>query len=349
MATCKNRWNGRIDPDGRYAVWREKPLERKHFMISKEKSGDKKIEEMRLMSAGAREAWWSDLATGLPPGVLGLCDYIPATAAERGLGSPKEFKSEKQRAARGSTGITAHGRRKVRCGIGLMEFRVGTRNMSMYTGTFPTMTVEEWQSVCCGWSKGLDAFLRGVAYHLKKAGLRPDFVGCVELQTQRLENHGEIGVHLHVVFQGRKSSRHAWAITPKKIHEIWRNTWEKHAPSAQHWCVGNKLERIARSAAAYLGKYLSKGCSAANKARDVLALERIVPCWFVCSRYISRWVEKATCKGQHVGEFLKLLLDEDSPDIVYKDIICIELKDGRVVPMVGFGSTVYRNWAVPPP
>lgn len=349
MATIAPRWKGRLDPDGRFAVWPERGLKRSEFSVSKEKAGDRTSQTLRTVQAEVQRQIHDLIAGGMPPGLFGVREYLEEREHQRAMDSPKLINSEKQRAPRGSTGITPHGRRKVRCGIGLMEFRCKTRNMSLYTGTFPTMSREEWESVAYDWSRGVDAFLRGIAYYLKKAGIRPSFVGCVELQEKRLAKSGELGLHLHVVFQGRVNSKRDWAITPGKCHEIWRKTWERHAPTAQHWCAGNKLEAIVSSASAYLGKYLSKGCAAITRAREANELERIVPSWYVCSREISRWVEMATACSSTVGDYLRQILRERSKDVVFSGVILREIADGRVVVVSGYGQTVYRNWSQPPP
>jgi len=293
---------------------------------------------------GGSETWW-DVDTDMPSqGVKS-----PHAAAQRGLGLSRESNSEKTRKPRGSTGITPHGRRLVRNGVGLLEFRVRTTNLCLFTGTFPSLSSEDWGRVRDGWSKGIDLFLRKLAYHHKKAGFSSAYVGCVELQSGRLKETGKPGYHLHLVTRSRKSAKSDWILDKEEWAKLWRETWEDVLEGRYLWNAATRVETIVKSAASYLGKYLSKGEFAVTECQQLTGQDLTIPSWYVCSALIRKWVKTSTASGPDVGNYLRMLLNEDSPEITYKNWVFLNLTETVKVPLVCYGSTTHRNWGATPP
>lgn len=340
---------GRIDPDGRFAVWQSKRLENKHVKVSKAQVQDETFAVVRQLQATATAMGANLSQRRVSPGMSEMLRGISEGCDPEGPGLSKEPNSEKRPKPRGSGGLTKHGARLIRNGGALIERRYGTRCCSMFTGTFPRLTPDQWEIVRVNWAKAWDLFLRKVVYHLKENKLCPGVVACFEMQTERYQKTGEPGLHVHMLFQGRRKSCGPWLIHRQLMQKLWKETWENFLPSSLRWNAACQTVRVAKSVAAYLGKYLSKGLVAAPTSTATTSATPLLSQWYAVSSCIRRWVKTATCHSSTVGEFLHHALQEGDPALYWYSWVKIELADGRSVPIVCFGSSRYQNLDYPPP
>lgn len=159
---------------------------------------------------------------------------------------------------RGLRGFTRHQKRLARNGCLLLE-----RDHHKSTLCFLTLTLP---AVCASvasdsYKKALKVFYKWLSRRLRSAGLDRRWVGVTEVQLGRLHTHSQFALHEHVVFQGR-SRYGSWNITIKQYQDAWNRALEAGygvvIPEDQQ---KNSIDvkGVRKSAAAYLGKYMSKG------------------------------------------------------------------------------------------
>lgn len=343
-----SEWMGRLDPDGRFALWRAKKIKSYKGTTEQQRVYEQASEDMSRMREFSGSPVHGETESYMRVAMLSVrleneAGRVGCSEPEA-LGSSKQFNSAIFRKPRGSGGITPHGRRIVRNGCAMLEARYGKDYLSFFTGTFPTMAPEEEQSIRENWSTGLNNFCKKVQRILKSKGLCPAIVGCVEVQEKRSKRTGAIGLHVHLVWHGRKKGK-AWALTPKKLEKLWRQTWKNYLKESYVWNAAVQVVRIVKSASSYLGKYLSKGSESALHTSSLTGeVTPLVSSWYVCSRFLRRWIYSAVIKGESIGEYLRILIRERNRDILYIATVDRATNDGRMVPVCYFGTTVYRNY-----
>lgn len=230
-----------------------------------------------------------------------------------------------------------------------MEFRFKKERLSMFTGTFPELTKEQWEIVRVNWSAGWKLFQDKVRYHLKEHNLYTGVVACFEIQEKRNSRTGALGLHVHMLLHARRALSGQWLMDKTLMAKLWRETWENFLGSRSMSNARCRTEEIVKTVAGYLGKYLSKGLAVRTQLESGTGCQCLIPVWYAVSNVVREWVSKATLKSATVGEFLRHELESDSEDILYKNWITLELMDGRIVPITCYGTSTYKNWDIAPP
>lgn len=231
-------------------------------------------------------------------------DSIPVGALPSYMGLSHVAISDKvspdtKNARKGTKGITSHGRNSIRAACHWLEEQFGKRNLSFLTTTLPDAVLR----VCTPytWSEVVNRFLKSLRYHLKKAGLCCEVVGCTEIQENRLlTTDGIPPLHLHLLFQGKQHYQH-WGIDKAEYQRLWAqaclSVWQVEAEFSQS-C---RVESIYRSGVAYMSKYLSKGGAVLDKCNPDL----LPSAWFTLSSYLKAIIKRtiSTC-GNHLAATL---------------------------------------------
>lgn len=339
---------GRLDPDGRYAIWRERKVSGYRLKRKGDDLYAQRSEEMRVMQSEVSLGLVYNPESGVPRSMSALLSFHASRVAEGSvsdLGSSKLINSEKFRTKRGERGITAYGKRLVRNGVLLLEKTYGKDCLSFFTGTFPTMSEDDAASVVLNWSKGLNLFIKNLHYALAKKGLPTMSVGCVEIQSRRAQRTGEHGLHLHLVFVGRKKNK-TWALTPKQLEKIWKRTWEKNLQQKYVWSAAVNVQRIVKSASSYLAKYLSKGLPSKSQKSPSTEKQAGYPsAWYACSMSLRKWIKENTWRGNDCARFLMAAIELKDERVIYKNVIPRILNSGNVVIVCGYGSTSFTNFS----
>jgi len=193
-----------------------------------------------------------------------VSDSLRAKIIASTLGLSNVPNSHKVPKARGRRGMTKYNRRLLVNSAILLEKKYGKENLSFLTLTLP----EE----CSSRSPDLYAeakrqMLQWLQRALVRCGLPGLVVGATEIQPGRLAASGQFALHEHWIFAGRKA-RKSWALRPKIFAESWArilaNVYSL-ADASGAVSSSTRVERIRKSAAAYLGKYLSKGEKCVSK------------------------------------------------------------------------------------
>jgi len=349
MPKFGSEFSGRLDPDGRFAVWRNKKTRNVKLKPAGETPYGKASEEEKLDHIEKNCGLEYNSDSGMPRTIENMLAFQCERQRERepeAQGSSKLINSATRR-RRGSGGLTPHGKRLVRNGVSLLEFRVKREHLSLFTGTFPPMQPEDENAVVENFAKGINNFVKKLKRRCEKHGLCSMFVGAIEIQKIRSNETDEHGLHLHLVFQSRKPGK-TWAITKEEIQELWQETWQTYLTVQYNWHAATRSERIVKSASAYLAKYMSKGSLNRLQLSNVMPEEiPLVSAWYVCSDLLRKWIEKNTYRGDACGELLYEKLRNDHSDVLFRDAIVREFRSGRVAIICVYGTIRHTNFAMP--
>lgn len=351
MKSPLKKWIGRIDPDGRYALYREKLVSvapaRKTPRHQKDVWAILVSVPDMLEPEPGRKSRVLRYGCTLPLLPLLVAVYN-AMSGNRALASQEGVEplglstslSPRKRARRGSRGLTSHGKRIVRNGAHLLEQKVGKDQLAFATFTFPALHPDDWEAVLENWSKCLDNFKHRLSEALQRGGLPGLLVGCIEVQEKRRTRDGSPALHVHLVFQGRKR-RKSWLLTPKRLRKLWKNQWEKVLKFGYDWSATENVQRVVKSAGRYLAKYLSKGFKSVNPQGSEAEMPHI-PAWYVCSKALKLAIKMNTHKSYAIGEWLSESVRDDKDMFRWMDLITIQGQDGGCYAVCYFGQ--FREW-----
>lgn len=208
------------------------------------------------------------------------------------LGSSTVPNSHSDIRVRGQEGISTHGKRMVRNAALRLERECGNYLLSFVTLTIPGISAQGALVVCENWSEIVRVFQQKLKRRLQRAGLPGEMVGCTEVQENRFAATNVVALHLHLVFQGRMFGG-GWVLRPKEIRAMWQDTLKPYLSGLEdelYWDACENVQRVKKSASAYLGKYMSKGiktCEAIHEAYPEIILPA---CWYICTNTLRRRV-----------------------------------------------------------
>lgn len=269
---------------------------------------------------------WTNRSRGLTPDELderlaATLEYLEAVEgfysmhaelAASGLTLSNVWNSHKPAPAskNGLKGMTGYGTKMLRSACYLLEDRLGHDDCVMVTLTVPTLGREARRKLALEWGRLTNRLVQWLSRELVKAGRTPAIVGCVEIQTGRLEKYRQGYLHLHLVCPAHANTGGTWAVDAKKLRAWWANSLER--------VIGCKLPNLPRietalvekSVEAYLGKYLSKGTGAELEQFIGDLGENAVPGqWWFMSAPMREAVRSGTKSGRNAGELLDALVN----------------------------------------
>jgi len=206
------------------------------------------------------------------------------------------------RAQRGSKGINARQRDILCWGAATLERVYNRANLSFLTYTLPDLSPDDLVAVKANWGDIVNRVQLRIKEKLSGKDIKTSIVGCTELQLERYQNSGVVYPHLHMVFRGRRDSHSDWALKPHQFRRIWRNCIGKFLDATAYtWTASENVERVRKSVAGYLAKYVSK---CASKAESSLLSEWHPKDWIVVSRRIRQLYESMSLTGEYVSNML---------------------------------------------
>lgn len=207
---------------------------------------------------------------------------------------------------RGRAGLTSYGGKMVRNACYLMEKRYGKDCLSFLTLTLPNLGDGDWLPVQQKWSEIVRVFLQWLSRKQEAGGLDKHYISVSEVQEKRLKRTGKMALHLHIVFVGRRKKR-AWILSPNQIRKAWKRVLSKHlkeSPTHYFWNSCVNIQRVQKSASAYLSKYVSKGRKAISALQSTLACQTLPASWWNCSLQMRKWLKREICKINADGVFV---------------------------------------------
>lgn len=174
------------------------------------------------------------------------------------LGLSNVPNSHKERKQRGRGGITSYNKRLIVNSCLLLERKYGRKHLSFLTLTLPSECSSREADL---YREAKRQMLQWLQRTLASRGLPRELVGCTEVQTSRLRKKTQFALHEHWLFVGRGKGK-GWSLSPQEIQLRWLGILAgvyKVDSGFQHDKSAVNVQRVKRSAGAYLGKYISKG------------------------------------------------------------------------------------------
>lgn len=209
--------------------------------------------------------------------------------------------SNSPKAKRGQNGISTYGRLLVKNACWLMERAHPIDTITFLTTTLPPMDVMSNRYVVEHWADVVKFFVKKLGRRLQGAGLSGEIVGVTEVQEGRFSANADfIGLHLHLLFVGRKPYSH-WVITLAEVEEFWKAALGSVSQRVAERCDFSRstnLQRLKSSGAAYIGKYLSKGVKTITKIKVKNPGVTLPPCWYTCTLSLRHKVKGLQVVGR---------------------------------------------------
>ena len=322
-------FRGKLYPSGKFGICKQRKMA---------------VEPVRARGKSRAEQWNSDMLS--VHGVERSLEYVrkgrpvqkmssennPVDSPEP-LGSSMRSNSHK-RVRRGSKGISKAGRRAVENSAILLESTYGRSRISFLTLTIPGVTEDEAIALSGNWSEIVRVFLQWLCRRLKNAGLPDCVVSVTEVQEGRLRGSGVLGLHLHMLFVGRKAVG-GWLFSPEDIREAWRRAVGNHLsmpPEFYDWRAVERLERIKKSASGYIGKYMSKGLKSAQLISEVRPDVVLPSTWYNLSQSMRRWYKKSVVilSRELAGYIVELIENKEEECFEFVGSVSVSYRDRQI-------------------
>ena len=208
-------------------------------------------------------------------GVRNGQDAVNTGNGER-VGSSYKKAQTKGHARYGSKGITKYGRKAVTCIATLLQEDFGKERLGFGTATLPGMGKVAIRTIMGKWATVVKRFFEGIRRVLLGKGRKFHFVAVTEIQEGRFKREGIPAFHLHWIYVCRDRRGSEFYISANEIRNIWRrvlfNVLRKSYPELDLDDIqtGASIDccLVRKNAAAYLGKYISKGVKALEAMQE---------------------------------------------------------------------------------
>jgi len=245
---------------------------------------------------------------------------------------------------RGLKGISSYGAKVVRCAAQHLETRHTKECLSFTTVTVPDCTADTLRLVAAGWAECVRQFVQSLRRDLRAQGLSGEVLTVTEVQSKRYASSGLPVLHLHLLFQGRIHRRAAWAISTERFDELWARRLRPYFPNRRTFPASCNMKSVEKSAAGYMGKYMSKGRGAIAPLVEAGCADYLPSAWWNCTLTLRHTVLKMRIKLQSVAELLELLCCNGSPELfAWLRPIEIDVGNGTKI-RIGWAGRIHPDW-----
>lgn len=256
------------------------------------------------------------------------------------LDSPPELSQDSngKKKRYGQNGITREGKRKVKAAATLLERKYKKERLTFGTITLPSedggLDKVSLYYICENWSEFFKRVNEEIKRELDRQGAPTEMIAVTEFQEKRYEKYGEPAPHIHFVCVGRPSShgnKSDYYLCPDRLREIVKRRLEVMLQDEGVEINANNtvnLQRVKKSAANYLSKYMSKGGEIIQRLKDD-GLEDCIPNqWWSPVGGMRKWLQKNIRKI--TNDVAKFLLQSEGRDGIkcYKQIM-VQMSDGE--------------------
>ena len=211
---------------------------------------------------------------------------------------------------RGLKGLTGYGAKMIRSGCFLLEEKLGKEDCVMITLTVPTLSREDRRTLAQRWGLVTNELVKRLTLMLVKAERTPAIIGCVEIQTGRLEKFRQAYLHLHLVCPAHSNSGGQWAVDVHDLRTWWGKCLERHTGASLPHLPRVETAIVKKSVEGYLGKYLSKGTGDDLESFiEDLGSECIPAQWWFASAPMKAAIKRGTATGRNCGALLDSLVN----------------------------------------
>lgn len=202
-----------------------------------------------------------------------------------GLKSSREFRGNY-----GTHGITSFGRKFVKNGSLLLEQHFGRRRLGFVTCTIPSLPEELHKRLNGKWGEVVRRFFQKLKRQLAKISKPLIYISVSEIQEKRFHNSGIPAPHLHFVYVCRSSRNSRYWLYICQIHRAWNAAVREGIALCGYPFTMSPLpgwgsvhaKTVRKSAGAYLGKYVSKGCKVLQEMKEAGWVEFPKQWWSTC-------------------------------------------------------------------
>jgi len=210
----------------------------------------------------------------------------------------------------GLHGLTATGSKVLRSACFLMEEKFGKEDVTMATFTVPRLERAERILLARRWGVLTNDLVRRLKAYLVEAGRPPVIVGCVEIQSSRLESRKEGYLHIHAVWPAHSNTGGLWAVRAEEIRTWWKLAIERIIGRELPCAPRIETAIVETSVEHYMGKYLSKGSDDCLGQFVVdLGYESVPGQWWFASSEMKQWVNENTLGGRNLGVLLESYIE----------------------------------------
>lgn len=232
---------------------------------------------------------------------------------------------------RGLKGITSLGRRTVRSGAVLLEKEFGKKRLGLLTVTVPPLGEICERLLNFYWAELVRRFVQEVGREYeRRTGKGFEYVNCTEIQERRYQRTGSLGLHLHLLYPCR-GLKGGFYLSANFFRTLLRRTILAVLTKALSDCSleGTPLPEVdtsaavdcqvvRKSAAGYLGKYLSKGGKILSAVARTPDADSLPAQWWGISSSLRKRVRSATKKLS--PEFCDWLVNRTA-DAIFQGVV----------------------------
>ena len=303
--------SGKLWPSGDFSVG------------SRKVAGDERVELDTMQhyhSTGALDvpAGWDYGRYGLPSpeSAVAVMSKYPGFYAEAAEGrnalnltdAPNPHKRANRPESYGRQGMTGFGKKMTRSACTILERRYKGR-LTFATVTMPTLPPEGRKALAECWSELVRQALQWLSRRLEAQGLPRAIVSVTEIQPKRLLAGNGGYLHLHMVWPNKQARPGHWAVDVLDFRAWVERFLTRNGLMVEGAWVNVNTQRVTKSAAAYLSKYMSKG---GDVLEDFVAENGWTACpgqWWNLTKPVRDAVKAELVTGDDIGRVLNSLVE----------------------------------------
>ena len=261
-------------------------------------------------------------------------------AARTKLDPPQELSQDSSGKTKryGQNGISPNGKRKVKSAATLLERKYGSENLTFGTITLPSeeggVDKVELYHLGKNWGEFKRRVLQEIKRELERQNAPTELIAVTEIQEKRYERLGEVAPHIHFVCCGRPQNikdKSDYYLQADRLRQIVKGVLEAMLEKGDGEINVNNtvnLQKVKKSAANYLSKYMSKGGQILEKLKED-GLENCIPNqWWSSVGGMKEWVAKNIRKiSPDTANFL-MTANYGDDGIIDRKQIAIEIEEG---------------------
>lgn len=216
----------------------------------------------------------------------------------------KSPKLSQKRGKYGGNGITGFGRRVVKNGAILLERKYGVGRLGFVTATIPNFDSETIRMVSTNWALVVKRFFQKIKRHLEKKVQPLEIVCCSEIQEKRFRKYGDVAPHLHFIYVCKtRAHEKKFSIIAHTLRRYWRESMSQvielkggKVNTQVSFNSSINAQVIKKSAANYLGKYMSKGGKIIEELQEKGLADHLPSQWWTASKLMKKMFRESIIK-----------------------------------------------------